>query len=311
MGAFFSLRGSAEWEQAISTIHEPSAWSNVHHSPLSRDRKALFDRPGRVEFAFPSGLRHDGDVVKISEDFTVHLIVCFEETSGRFYLGLALKSSPMQPHTYCRAVSEPERRELREASSGSLLADSLKADSDQGRYNETMWPYLMLYQVKEGILAYFAEDVDECEQVVRAIAESYGPGLPKGSGLEPAPPLVPSGRASPNKARSAPVTQDQAPSAYVRSAHHEVGKALPSCARIIVEQIQADLKRRFAVRCEAEEQAECTNCVVFCMRIMMSIQLSMRSYEIVKMCEGRNDLGRIAGEAVGAEWEQLWRRVRA
>jgi len=39
---------------------------------------------------------------------------------------------------------------------------------------DTTWSHLLLYAVKEGVLAFFANDADSCEHTLREIACSYG-----------------------------------------------------------------------------------------------------------------------------------------
>merc|ERR1711918_281769 len=100
-----------------------------------------------------------------------------------------------------------------------------------------------------------------------------------------------------------------AASQKVKCVHHSFGRAPPGATRLLTEMISDDLKRDFAVRCEAEEQPKCTNCVVFSLRTMMAMQLAVRGYDIKRVCESpeyRNVLGQKAGEAACEAWEQLW-----
>merc|ERR1711918_173436 len=70
-----------------------------------------------------------------------------------------------------------------------------------------------------------------------------------------------------------------AASQKVKCVHHSFGRAPPGATRLLTEMISDDLKRDFAVRCEAEEQPKCTNCVVFSLRTMMAMQLAVRGYD--------------------------------
>lgn len=99
----------------------------------------------------------------------------------------------------------------------------------------------------------------------------------------------------------------------VKCVEHRVGRAPAATTKLLTELIVNDLFRRFSVFADAEDQPECTNCVVFSLRAMMAMQLAVRGYDIQTVCERQewsNSLGHKAGEAACHAWEQMWRRVR-
>merc|ERR1712232_1134412 len=75
--------------------------------------------------------------------------------------------------------------------------------------------------------------------------------------------------------------------------------------------ITQELSRRFAVYCDPDDQSEYTNCVMFCMRVILELKLTLRGYHVRRMCEEHANLGKKAGEAVATVWEQLWSRTGA
>eukprot|EP00443_Scrippsiella_acuminata_P052172 CAMPEP_0115376754 /NCGR_PEP_ID=MMETSP0271-20121206/3137_1 /TAXON_ID=71861 /ORGANISM="Scrippsiella trochoidea, Strain CCMP3099" /LENGTH=305 /DNA_ID=CAMNT_0002799851 /DNA_START=51 /DNA_END=965 /DNA_ORIENTATION=- len=305
MGAYFSLRGEGEWDQTVSETMEPSIWTNVAFTPLSRTQKMLLHRGGEVQFAFPGGIRQGGDVIQVSEVVDLSLLVGFEESAGRLYSALVVHA-PLDTarHTYSRAVEEvlltaPGARPAKttestdkgsEMFSGSMTLDQL--DKEEAPAQVTEWEYLMLYTVKEGVLAFFGHDLESCEEVVRDIAAHYGEHLPPANG------------ASPGSGTAAGVSL--AAAVKVKTAMYPIGRAPPPVGRVFTELISSDLKREFAIRCEAEEQSSCTNCVVFCLRMMLGMKMSVRGYDIRQLCESRPDLGPLVGTAAGDAWEQLW-----
>lgn len=287
MGQFFSLNGPGEWEQTISEMHEPSIWSNVRHSPLRRDQMVLMERPGHTEFAFPHGIRQGGDTIVVSNAAETSLLVGFEETTGHVYAALLLKASEAAPHKYRRSQAEmrleygaeaPEQPAAAasaveaEPEFGKTVIELAKHCADGEPSDEAAWPYLLLYSAKEGLIAFFGQDMASCEQVVCEVAGSYGP--------------------------------------RVKAVEHAIGRAPDVAARMLAEVVAADLARRFAVRASADEQAECTNCVVFCVRVLRAFDLKLRGWDVVRFCETRPDLGERAGQAAGAAWDQLLRVVR-
>lgn len=375
MGVYFSLHDAALWEAAITETLEPSIWSNVRHSPLANTQRLLLERPGRVSYNYPHGMRHGTNLVQVSEASEVSLLVGFEEEAGRLYAGVLLRASNVSPHYYCREMEEvalshpaavahaaamasfdpaspsgsglPDNtlklagrllatgsatiNPLSPKNGGSTLGSRAGATSpkDNGgsglqleQFNQgspmqrTGWDYMLLYVVKEGVLVFFSNDVAGCEEVVREIAHTYGHTPPVPQDL---PPPLAETRLSGQSVRGGPVgvgpgtaaAASLASALKVKCVEHCVGRAPPACTKLITDLLKGDLQRRFAVRCEAEEQPDHTNCVVFCLRAMMALQLSVRGYDIRRVCESRSDLGHKAGEAAQHAWEQLHRRVRA
>jgi len=167
-----------------------------------------------------------------------------------------------------------------------------KTFSKESTMQTTEWPYLLIYVVKEGVLLFFSQEKSECEEVVREVALRFGEGPP-----------VPEDRAQGDPGALAAASR-------VKFVDRPVGLAPPACTRTITALIVSDLRRRFAVKCEAEDQPDCTNCCVFCLRAMMAMQLAVRGYDLRTVCDGRSDLGPKAGETVCSAWETLWRSVR-
>lgn len=318
MGAYFSLRDASEWEETVNQTLEPSIWSNVNYSPLSRSQHMLMQRsPGCVEFSYPSGMRQGGDLIQVSESADISLLIGFEEQAGRLYSALLFTSPENDLHKYCRAtgqitLSSPKHSQqdsgilagstsLRGGASttgGSGLAmDKFGQPEDCGPTQDAEFRYMLLYVVKEGILAYFSMEKDACMEVLRAIAMSYGkdPSVSHGQTFGP----------------GTEAGASLAASMRVKCVEHHVGRTMAPVNRMLAEMLNADLGRRFAISCAAEEQSECTNCVVFCLRIMQGFKLSVRGIDIRRVCEERADLGPIAGKAVDAVWELLLRRARA
>jgi len=309
MGAYFSLRGEGEWDQTVSETMHPSIWTNVAFTPLSRAQKMLLHRGGDLQFAFPGGIRQGGDTIQVSEVVDLSLLVGFEEAAGRLFSALLVRAPlASAPHTYSRAVEEvlltaPGARPAKSAEltgkassngggneifSGGMSLESL--DKEEPPAQVTEWEYLLLYAVKEGVLAFFGNDFESCEEVLRDIAAHYGE--------------------LPTAANASTSGASLAASTRVKTAMYPIGRAPPPVGRVFTELIDSDLKREFAIRCEAEEQSSCTNCVVFCLRMMLGMKMSVRGWEIQQICESRPDLGPLVGSAAGDAWEQLWRRVR-
>lgn len=299
MGAYFSLREATEWEEMIRGTMEPSIWTNVNFTPLGRSQKMLLHRRGSVEFSFPSGMCQGEDMIQVSDVSDLSLLLGFEESAGRLYSALLIHATfKDQPHRYCRGLTEfTLKAGTSQPSSAHKGADEIFSGemsfAQVGKERETaptdtVWPYLMLYAVKEGVLAFFARDIESCEYTVREIAASYGEEE-RGTGTGPGPSTA---------------------SARIKTVHHAIGRMPPPVCRVLTGLVDSDLKRRFAVHAEPEDQAECTNCMCFCLRIMLGMQLAIRGYDIRRVCEERADLGPIAGEAASAAWELLWRRVR-
>eukprot|EP00928_Gymnodinium_smaydae_P079157 TRINITY_DN63156_c0_g1_i1.p1 TRINITY_DN63156_c0_g1~~TRINITY_DN63156_c0_g1_i1.p1 ORF type:complete len:649 (+),score=116.98 TRINITY_DN63156_c0_g1_i1:104-2050(+) len=166
--------------------------------------------------------------------------------------------------------------------------------------------YLLLYNVKEGILVHFGHDRESCEEAAREIAMAYGI-VPK-----------PLGRSSPGNNMQDQVgpgtaaAANLAASMRVKCVEFPVGCPLPGTITYnLTTIIQLDLARHFAVKVDPEEQNEHTNCVIFCQRALMELRLTLRGYNIKRACEERADLGSKVGEAAAAAWENLYARTGA
>lgn len=310
MGSYFSLRGQGEWDHTVSETMEPSIWTNVNFTPLARTQHVMLPRRSEIQFVYPGGLRIGGDVIQVSDTSDLSLLVGFEETSGRFYSGLLVHASlASNRHTYSRAVEEvvltsPSVRTCSVSSpaskaqaasgsepfSGSISLGQLDAEEAPARITE--WEFLLFYAVKEGVLVFFGHDLESCEEVVRDIAASYGEQEATPESLSPAG------------------SRRLSDSSRVKCVSFKIGRAPPPVGRVCTEMIDAELKRQFAIRCDASVQSECTNCVVFCLRMMLAMKLSVRGFDIRTVCDSRPDLGALVGTAAGDAWEQLWRVVR-
>jgi len=325
MGSYFSLHDSAFWEQTILEAPEPSIWSNVNFSPLAPSQRLLLERPGRVYFSFSSGLRQGGSSVQVSESSEASLLVGFEEAAGRLYSAVLLKAKEDSPHRYGRELEEvvlshpgnnnPAHQPMSPMSStaggGSPNGNATRRKqplemeklNQENALQNTGWMYLLLYTVKEGVLLFFSNDVSECEDIVREVALSFGER-----------PLVPQDlNMSGGRATGGGPTTAESTAMKVKCVEYRVGRAPPGSTKLLTDLIVGDLAREFAVRSDTEEQPKCTNCVVFSLRAMMAMQLAVRGYDILKVCESqeyRSVLGPKAGEAACAVWEQLWKSVR-
>mmetsp|Transcript_44536 Transcript_44536/g.125980 ORF Transcript_44536/g.125980 Transcript_44536/m.125980 type:complete len:270 (-) Transcript_44536:3-812(-) len=269
MGAYFSLRGAGEWDRTISETLEPSIWSNIGFSPLNRSRHLLLERPGRLRFSFPAGIIQGEDLIQVSEVSSLSILAGFEESVGQLFAG-ALLHAQLDDNLHRKSHhSEPEGNSA----------------------EESRWTYILLYAVKEGVLAYFAQEHKECEDILRAIAESFG-------------------HAAKDAAHGASASGTAA-AVRVKIVEYPIGNCAPPVCRVFTDVINADLAREFRIRCDADEQQDCTNCVVFCLRLIMAMQLSFRGYDIQRVCADRSDLGPKVGDAAAAAWELLWRRTRA
>lgn len=301
----------------------------------------------QVQFCYPSGIRQGDDVIEISELSHLSLLTGVEEQSGKIYSAMLFHASDDQPHRYRRGVAQvtlgstdaqagstatlgaskathpaifglidfPSRygddkapdctfsHSVAPVGSSTLEMDKGGAEEVAGDANDTAWPYLLLYAVKEGVLAYFSENKEECEEVVRAIARSYAPGA------------AAQGSDVPRGAGGTAAAASLAASLRVKCVDFPLGRALAPVARALCDMLKGDLVRRFQIKCTPEEQAECTNCAVFCLRTMLLYKLSVRKYDVEKLCHEQTDLGsprgrKLAGVAVGTVLEQLVRRCR-
>lgn len=291
MGAYFSLREATEWERTVRESLEPSIWTTASFTPLMRERKTLLQRPNTLEFSFPSGLKHGDDMIEVSDSSQLSLLVGFDEARGRLYSGLLLHAPQLDsPHRYNRGRSEPTSPAQQEQKNisveeASFLGMSQELDFSLGG---TAWSYMLLYAVKEGVLIYFSEDLESCQEVIREIAT---------------PEVAP-------VAEGGPAAATTATSSLPKCLQYLVGPAPTPVCRALVGVVGADLDRSFAVNFEPEAQANFTNCVWFCMRVMSGLRLSVRGYEICRVCEENAELGPIAGEAVSTAWERLWKHVQ-
>jgi hypothetical protein len=176
---------------------------------------------------------------------------------------------------------------------------------------EQGFPFLLMYAVKEGVLLFFTQDVAECEEIVREVALSFGDKAPVPQNLTSSGGVAaPTGQGIGGGTAAA---ANLAAAMKVKCVEHAIGRAPPGSTKLLADVISGDLQRQFAVRCGAEEQPDCTNCVCFCLRCAMAMQMAVRGYDISRVCESqehRNVLGPKAGEAACDAWEKLWRHVR-
>jgi len=170
--------------------------------------------------------------------------------------------------------------------SAAELKESLK-DPLEDASTDSNWPFMLLYAVKEGVLAYFSEDRKSCEDIIYAIAASYNVQTPVGQ----------------NGQLKASRADRNGPS--VKVAEYPLGRT-DATTRVLFDVLEADLKRTFSVKCQDDLE---TNCVAFSLRLMTAFKMTIRGYEISYWCEARSDLGSKAGEAASAAWEQLYAKV--
>merc|ERR1712176_86074 len=155
---------------------------------------------------------------------------------------------------------------------------------------------MLLYNVREGVLLYCSQDPESCKEAIREIGNHWNvtpPPMQGDTGTRTQASRVGTGIVS--------VTEE------VKCLDFKVGKSQGLC-RIITDVIRGDLPRRFQINCDVEEQHECTNCVIFCLRAIVGLQLSVRGYDLKKFCEDHLELGHKAGDAVADAWEQMWTR---
>mmetsp|Transcript_51745 Transcript_51745/g.123152 ORF Transcript_51745/g.123152 Transcript_51745/m.123152 type:complete len:342 (+) Transcript_51745:115-1140(+) len=340
MGQFFTVHSSEEWHGAVGETMDPSIWTNVAFSPLARTQNMFFERPGRVYYSFPRGMREGNDIVQVSSVAEVSMVVAVHETVGRFYAGVVFHAlSPTSPHVYHRLREEATLSKGEEGGATSSAQGganksksglSLAELGKEGPFQESPWSYLLVYCVKEGVLVHFANSMEDCEAVVRNIAVSYGnqsvlPAQANGRvspATDRASPCNDSslevtarpGRTSPDVAGPAAggtkAVESLSNALRVKCASHAIGRAPGVVTRLLTEVLTIDLQRPFAVRCEAEDQGDYTNCIVFCMRLLSKMQLAVRGFDLRRVCESRADLGERAGEAASEAWEHLWKIVR-
>lgn len=308
MGAYFSLREAGQWQEMLHTGHEPSIWTNVPFTPLGRTQKMLLHRPGEVEFAFPAGISQGEDVIEVSEASDLSVLVGFDEAAGHLFSGLLLTAlSEEQPHRYRRGLAEVNLKLGGSQSASASFGDgglqsalstikmdklSTQESSASAAGGGAPWSHMLLYSVKEGVLVFFANDVESCEQTIRDIAGSFAE-----------PPAAAKDATDQAAAQAAAESR-------IKTVLHPVGTLAAPVNKNLAQLIAADLKRGFVMHSDPEDQADFTNCACFCVRILRGMKLQLRGYELRWACEQRADLGPVAAEAASAVWEQLWRQVR-
>mmetsp|Transcript_4401 Transcript_4401/g.7583 ORF Transcript_4401/g.7583 Transcript_4401/m.7583 type:complete len:329 (-) Transcript_4401:14-1000(-) len=327
MGQFFTVHSAGEWLSEVAETMDPSIWTNVAFSPLARNETMLFERPGRVYYSFPRGMREGNDIIQVASVAEVSIVVAVHETVGRFYAGLVFHAHSRHfPHVYHRLREEATLTKGDHTGTADKNGSSVPGAGDgislaelgkEGPFQESNWTHMLVYCVKEGILVRFAQSMEECEAVIRNIAVSYG--------MQTVQPARKNGRESPpgfaeealqkTAQRSDAGTGTEAGKQLsnalrVKCASHAVGRAPPVATRLLTEIFSLDLQRPFAVRCEPEDQGDYTNCIVFCMRLLSKMQLAVRGFDLRRVCESRADLGERAGEAASEAWEHLWKIVR-
>mmetsp|Transcript_30903 Transcript_30903/g.70837 ORF Transcript_30903/g.70837 Transcript_30903/m.70837 type:complete len:327 (+) Transcript_30903:88-1068(+) len=325
MGQFFTLHSAGEWLAEVGETMDPSIWTNVAFSPLARSHTMLFERPGRVYYSFPRGMREGNDIIQVSSVAEVSMVVAVHETVGRFYAGLVFHAHSRHfPHVFHQlrqeaTLSRGDKTGTADKNGSSVPGAgegiSLAELGKEGPFQETNFTHMLVYCIKEGILVNFFNSMEECEAVIRNIAVSYGM-----QGVQPVPK---NGRESPAlaeeaKAKTAHRSDGAGTEAgkqlsnalRVKCASHAVGRAPPVVTRLLTEIFALDLARPFAIRCAPEDQGDYTNCIVFCMRLLSKMQLAVRGFDLRRVCESRADLGERAGEAASEAWEHLWKIVR-
>jgi len=196
-----------------------------------------------------------------------------------------------------------------------MLADAPKS--------HTEWRYMVLYNVKEGVLIYLGEDRESCNQVVRDIAVMYGITThpPGRTSLVTGTSIVGERNRNRHSTQAKEGFDEGAKSAArirqdaeerVKSVEVPVGKVNKGTACYKFSSIiTQELGRRFAVHCDPDDQNEYTNCVMFCIRVILELKLTLRGYHVRRLCEERTDLGKKAGDAVAIAFEDLWSRTGA
>lgn len=181
-------------------------------------------------------------------------------------------------------------RMVKSASRTSMLSmEKLGEPDEPPPTREQQWFCCLFYAIKEGILVYFADDIESCEQVVQSVQSRYRDVQDLEASMKnPAVPCV-------------------HPQAQIY--RHLVGGAPPVVGRVLSRVLQEDLARDFQIMPTVEKQPDSTNCVVFCMRAVKAFQMALRGFDIVKAGESNPSIGRRAGDIAGEAWERLWNRV--
>lgn len=222
----------------------------------------------------------------------------------------------LQSHGLRQKAREYQKAKLVLSNPNALHMQKMLADPPK---SHTEWRYMLLYNVKEGVLIYLGEDRESCEKVVRDVAVMYGitthpPGrtsLVTGTSIAGEGHHRNGDRDAADEQRSAARIRQDAED-RVKSVDIPVGKVNKgtACFKVSTIIIQ-ELGRRFAIHCDPEEQSEHTNCIMFCMRVILELKLTLRGYHIRRLCEEHAFLGKKAGDAVSSAWEQLWGRTGA
>jgi hypothetical protein len=205
----------------------------------------------------------------------------------------------------------PSRRSAgrqNDSTQSGLQIENLFTEEDN--MQETSWPFLLVHTVKEGVILFFTTDYNECVEVIREVALMVGQKAHHFQDLPPRGKRQPSGGMAQSGTEAG---ANLAAQMKVKCVERMVGKVPMGGTKMLADTIATDLKREFKVKCDAEEQMDHTNCVVFCLRVMNAFQLALRGSHIRQVCESpenRASLGVKAGEAACEAWEQLHRRVR-
>jgi hypothetical protein len=192
--------------------------------------------------------------------------------------------TPMQlrPENQTGALTEPDQvavsRILQRSQSDGGPFDGLSTRTraswgsvfDKNPWARTQWEHFMLYGVKEGVLGHFADNLDACAEAMGQIIASAG-GRPT-----------------------------------VCLAHRVGTVAMTSD---LVATINADLRRSFNVKSEDHLLRQSTNCAVFVMRVLKSLNLPLRGSQLTEAAAQHPKIGRAAGQVLGQAWEYLWNRV--
>jgi len=184
----------------------------------------------------------------------------------------------------------PSSRMAKSSSRASMLSVEKLGELDEPPPNrEQQWFCCLFYAIKEGILVYFADDIESCEEVVQSVQSRYRDVQDLEASMQN--PKVPSIH----------------PQAQIY--RHLVGGAPPVAGRVLSQLLKEDLARDFQIMPSADKQKSSTNCVVFCMRAVKAFQMCLRGFDIVKAGESNPSIGRRAGDIAGEAWERLWHRV--
>lgn len=134
----------------------------------------------------------------------------------------------------------------------------------------TQWEHFMLYGVREGVIGHFGASLDQCAEAMASIIAS--------SGRRPSLCLA-----------------------------HRVGTV--AMTRDLVTTMNADLRRTFKVKTEDHMLRQSTNCVLFVMRVLKTLNLPLRGLQLQEAAAAQPGVGRAAGEVLAQAWEYLWNRV--